>query len=129
MPCGRIRGNHQVNLAQYPKVELHLHFDCAFSYQAVAKIDPSITREAFAQKYIGPVKCSSLADYLKYATGYKLMQTAENLRIVVDDVFDQLAQDNVMYAELRFAPFLHLERGLTPEAVVETVENAVDKAV
>ena len=53
------------------------------------------------------------------------MQTKEQLRLVVLDLFKQLIADNVIYAEMRFAPLLHLQKGLTAEEVVETVNEAV----
>ncbi|HEV8190752.1 MAG TPA: adenosine deaminase, partial [Ktedonobacterales bacterium] len=41
------------------------------------------------------------------------------------DVFEQLRRDGVIYTELRFAPLLHTERGLTPEQVVAAVDAAM----
>ena len=57
------------------------------------------------------------------------MQTKEALQLVVQDVFKQLKADNTLYAEIRFAPFLHLEKGLTPYEVVQTIEAATAEAV
>ena len=54
------------------------------------------------------------------------MQSADALRAVTEDVIEQLADDGVVYAELRFAPLLHLEKGLSPERVVATVERAAE---
>ncbi len=54
-----------------------------------------------------------------------LMQTAEQLRLVTLDAFEQLRRDGVVYAELRFAPLFHTQRGLTPEQVVAAVDAAV----
>jgi adenosine deaminase len=53
------------------------------------------------------------------------MQTENNLKIVVEDLFQQLQEDNVIYAELRFAPLLHVNRGLSAKHVVEIVADAV----
>jgi adenosine deaminase len=61
--------------------------------------------------------------------GIKLMQDAPSLPVVVEDVFEQLAADGVIYAEIRFAPLLHLERGLTAEQVVEAVDRATEAAI
>ena len=33
------------------------------------------------------------------------MQTKESLELVMEDFFDQLIEDNVIYCEIRFAPF------------------------
>jgi adenosine deaminase len=119
-----------MNLRSLPKVELHLHLDCSLSYAVVQKIDPSVTEEAYKRDFIAPPKCNDLVDFLTRAVkGFALMQTTEQLRLVVDDVFEQLAEDNIIYAEIRFAPHLHLQKGLTPHEVVETTEEAVRKAV
>lgn len=40
------------------------------------------------------------------------MQTKEQLRLVTLDLFEQLQADNVIYAELRFAPLQHILKGL-----------------
>lgn len=113
-----------------PKVELHLHLDCSLSYDVVKKIDPSVTSVAYQHDFIAPAKCADLVDFLKRAVkGFSLMQTKEALQWVVEDVFNQLKADNALYAEIRFAPFLHLEKGLTPFEVVKTVEAATAECV
>jgi adenosine deaminase len=118
-----------MNVKAYPKIELHLHLDCSLSYQVVHAIDPSITREVYLQEFVAPARCTNLADFLTRAPkGIALMQTAEHLRLVVKDLFDQLRQDSVLYAEIRFAPLLHTEGGLSPQEVVEVVNTAVDEA-
>jgi adenosine deaminase len=50
------------------------------------------------------------------------MQTEEELRLVTLDLFEQLQGDNILYAEIRFAPLLHTEQGLSAENVVAIVE-------
>jgi adenosine deaminase len=113
-----------------PKVELHLHLDCSLSYDVVSTIDPSVTKEDYAQNYIAPEKCTNLTDFLTRAvTGYRLMQTKEQLQLVVQDLFKQLQADNMVYAEIRFAPLLHIEKGLTPYEVVEATAAATAKAI
>jgi len=115
---------------QLPKVELHLHLDCSLSYEVVCQIDPSVTLEQYRAEFIAPPKCVDLADYLTRAPrGYRLMQTEEQLRLVTLDLFEQLRRDNVLYAEIRYAPLLHLERGLSGRQVVAAVEAATAEAV
>src|SRR5437588_7875410 len=112
-----------------PKVELHLHLDCSLSYVVVSRLNPAITREEYLHDFIAPVRCTNLADFLTRAPkSIALMQTEEGLRLVTFDVFEQLQRDNVVYAEIRFAPLLHTEKGLTAENVVEIVEEATAKA-
>lgn len=112
------------------KVELHLHLDCSLSYAAVTRLAPDITREQYEAEFIAPPQCASLADFLTRAPrGFQLMQTEDSLRIVTEDIFEQLRADNVIYAELRFAPLLHTCKGLTPEAVVAAIDRATEQCI
>jgi adenosine deaminase len=52
------------------------------------------------------------------------MQTEKQLRLVTLDLFEQLAKDNVLYAEIRFAPLLHTDKGLSAREVVSCVAAA-----
>jgi adenosine deaminase len=116
--------------SKFPKVELHLHLDCSLSYNVVKQINPDITYEEYRQSFVAPPKCTDLADYLIRAIkGFELMQTKEQLRLVTLDLFNQLKADNVIYAEMRFAPLQHLQKGLTPVEVVETVNGAVTEGI
>jgi len=118
-----------MDFSVYPKVELHLHLDCSLSYDVVHRINPSITEEAYQHDFIAPAKCTDLADFLtRTPQGIALMQTEEQLRLVVFDLFEQLQRDHLLYVEIRFAPLLHTEKGLSPEQVVETIEKATSQA-
>jgi adenosine deaminase len=113
-----------------PKIELHLHLDCSLSYKVVSRLEPAITEDEYKRRFIAPPKCRDLAECLLSATpAVKLMQSEESLRLVVEDVFEQLVGDGVLYAELRFAPLLHLEQGLTPEKVIATIDRAVENCI
>ena len=113
-----------------PKIELHLHLDCSLSYAVVAQLDPSVTRERYEREFIAPPQCTSLADFLTRAPrGFQLMQDETALQLVVEDLFEQLARDGVIYAEIRFAPLLHLERGMRSASVVETVDRATEACI
>ncbi len=117
------------NFHRFPKVELHLHLDCSLSYPVVSRLNPSVTHKDYLDTFIAPAKCSDLADYLTRARkGIELMQTEEGLRLVTLDLFEQLQKDNVIYAEIRFAPLLHTEGGLTSEGVLAIVEESAKTA-
>src|ERR1700688_4132150 len=120
----------QMEMRFLPKIELHLHLDCSLSFQAVSTLAPSVTREEYLRDYIAPARCANLADFLSRAPMvFRLMQTEDSLRLVVEDVFQQLVEDGVIYAEIRFAPLLHTERGLSPERVVAVVERSVERLI
>ena len=100
------------------------------SFDAVAKLDDSVSLEEYQREFIAPRRCTSLADFLTRAPrGFQLMQDEAALALVVDDVFEQLARDGVIYAEIRFAPLLHVERGLTAEQVVAAVDRATEACI
>lgn len=113
----------------YPKAELHLHLDCSLSYDVVKAIRPETTQEEYNQTYVAPRKCADLAEYIRVVNNsVELMQTKENLQLVTFDLVRQLREENVIYAEIRFAPLLHIEGGLQAEEVVQVIDEALDEA-
>ncbi|OEV03642.1 adenosine deaminase [Streptomyces oceani] len=66
----------------------------------------------------------SLERYLEtFAHTCAVMQTRDALVRVAAECAEDLAADGVVYAEVRYAPEQHLERGLTLEQVVEAVNE------
>lgn len=116
-------------LARLPKLELHLHLDCSPSLAWARQFLPDLTPERFRQEFQLTEKCRDLSVFLsRIPRVLDLMQQAQALSQAVDDLFEQLAVDGVIYAEIRFAPLLHLEAGLTPEQVVTAVDTAIAAA-
>ena len=108
---------------KFPKVELHVHLDCCLSFDALKKISPEISLSTYKEKFIG-TSSNSLKDYIKCADiALEYMQTKQQLEIVVEDLFNQFKSDNIIYAEVRFAPLLHLKKGLNSEEVVKIVSE------
>jgi adenosine deaminase len=122
--------NSKVDIGSLPKVELHQHLDCSLSYEVVQQLNPGITLAEYKRDFIAPAKCTDLADYITRAVkAVDLMQTEEQLRLVTLDVIKQLKKDHVIYAEMRFAPLQHLQKGLTPAQVVQVVNDAVEAGI
>lgn len=114
----------------YPKIELHLHLDCSLSFAVVQQLDPSVTEEIYRCDFIAPTRCNDLVDYIQRAEKpIALMQTPAQLRAVTLDLFDQLKADGLIYAEIRFAPLLHVAKGMTATEVVEAVEAATREGI
>ncbi len=64
----------------------------------------------------------SLEAYLEtFAITVGVLQTAEALTRAASECAEDLADDGVIYAEVRFAPELHTEQGLGLDVVVEAV--------
>jgi adenosine deaminase len=113
-----------------PKVLLHDHLDGglrpatvveladAVGYTALPSRDPA----ELAAWFLGAAHSGSLERYLEtFGHTVAVMQTPDALVRVAAECAEDLAADGVVYAEVRFAPELHVEAGLGLEAVVEAV--------
>ncbi len=119
-----------MKLTELPKIELHVHLDCSLSYEVVSKLEPAITRENYHKYFCSDGSCRNLLDYLKRAVrAVALMQDARALRLVTTDLFDQFQAENVLYAEIRYAPMLHTSGGMKVEEVVRVVDEAVGENI
>ena len=120
------------------KTELHCHLDGSLSLPtirqlaAMAHIDLPASDEELKHHVTAPAHCENLLDYLE-AFDYirPLLQTKEALTLAAYDVAKQAALENVLYIEVRFAPELSMDQGLTvPEtidAVCEGLRQAQDE--
>ena len=115
-----------------PKVLLHDHLDGGLrpativdladetGYAGLPTADPD---ELGAWMTRGASR-KDLVLYLEtFAHTVGVMQTPEALIRVARECAEDLANDGIVYAEVRFAPELHLERGLTLDDVVESVQE------
>lgn len=116
---------------QFPKVDLHCHLDGSVSLATLEKFaekegqDPSQVIQAVA-----PEKCEDLAEYLKsFDFILSLLQTKENLTEAAYDVVRQAAEDGVCYIEIRFAPLLHQQKGLTVPEIISSVCEGIEKGM
>ena len=120
------------------KTELHCHLDGSLSLptirqlSALANIDLPASDEELKHHVTAPANCENLLDYVE-AFDYirPLLQTKEALTLAAYDVAKQAALENVLYIEIRFAPELSMDQGLTvPEtidAVCEGLRQAQDE--
>lgn len=112
-----------------PKAELHCHLDGSIPvevlFNMIKEEDAEIAIKDINEfeSYVTVNKdCNSLKEYLvRFDYPLKVLQTKENLKKVVVEILKAEENDGVRYVELRFAPFLHLEKGITLEEVVEAV--------
>ncbi|HGD6026084.1 TPA: adenosine deaminase [Streptococcus agalactiae] len=124
----------QAALKELAKAELHCHLDGSLSLPAIRKLAnmadiilPSSDKEL--RKYvIAPAQTESLVDYLKTFEFIRpLLQTKEALRFAAYDVARQAALENVIYIEIRFAPELSMDKGLTAsDTVLAVLEGLAD---
>ena len=110
----------------YGLIDLHLHLDGSLSLESVrdlAKMQ-NIPVEPDDEKLlkmlqVGP-DCKDLNEYLeKFAFPGSLLQKPEAITRAVENLRKELKDQGLLYAEIRFAPQLHLLKGLTQRQVVE----------
>jgi adenosine deaminase len=83
---------------------------------------PTKSPEELGRRFVTEASGLDLVRYLEgFAHTVAVMQTAEALERVARECVQDLAEDGVVYAEVRFAPELHTEAGLRLEPVVESV--------
>lgn len=113
----------------FAKIDLHLHLDGSVlpetawelaQLQGVAV--PADTLEEFRRFLIVSADCRSVNEYLKrFELPLQILQDAESLTRVTKELIGLLASQGLAYAEIRFAPQLHLRRGMTQRDAVEAV--------
>ncbi len=113
-----------------PKVLLHDHLDGGLRPQTVLELAhetgyrdlPGDNTEELTRRLTEGAHRGHLEIYLDaFRHTVAVMQTADALRRVAAECAEDLAADGVVYAEVRFAPELHTERGLSLNEVVEAV--------
>src|SRR5256714_2730328 len=113
-----------------PKVLLHDHLDGGLRPRTVLELAqetgyhglPADNEEELTQRLTEGAHRGHLEIYLdafRHTVG--VMQTPEALRRVAAECAEDLAADGIVYAEVRFAPELHTERGLSLDEVVQAV--------
>ncbi len=109
-------------LREIPKVELHVHLDGSVRYETLKEFKNISKEDVMCNN------CKNLEEYLtKFNLPIEIMQSKEMLTRVAKELVEDLKKDNVIYAEVRFAPILHTKH-LSLEEVVESVlEGLRDK--
>jgi adenosine deaminase len=113
-----------------PKALLHDHLDGGLRPSTIVELARDTGYDSLPTRDAGELATwirrgadrKSLELYLEtFAHTVGVMQTPDALARVAAECAEDLAADGVAYAEVRFAPELHVERGLTLDEVVEAV--------
>lgn len=102
-------------------IDLHLHLDGAITLdiaKVLAKLQnqtlPSSSDAELSKLLSIPPDCEDLNEYLRrFDLPISLLQTKESISEAFYLVQEKLIAQNVIYAELRFAPQSFMQRGLS----------------
>lgn len=109
-----------MDIKRLKKVELHVHLDGSLNVDTVANI-LGIDKNSAKEKLVVNSNCKSLNDYLElFDIPNNIMQKKEVLTLVSQELVASFIEDNVIYAEVRFAPNKHTKE-LSLDEVVESV--------
>ncbi|WP_191015279.1 adenosine deaminase [Treponema zioleckii] len=116
-------------------IDLHCHLDGAITKDIAKKlasmqdIDVSnYTDEEFDNLISLDGDCSDLNEFLRcFEFPLSLLQTKESISAAVKLVQEHMKKQGILYLELRFAPQLHCQKGLSQEDVVLAALDGLEK--
>ena len=112
-------------LVALPKVELHCHLDGSLSRNFIEK---RLGRKVSQEELSVSDDCRSLNEYLeKFDLPGQCLMDEEGLREAGYDVLRSMHQENVCYAEVRFAPLLSETSDMDCRKVIEAVIAGMNK--
>lgn len=124
------------SIRSLPKVLLHEHLDGGLRPSTVIELATELGYEGLPTKdssdlakwFHRGAQRGNLPEYLEgFIHTTSVMQTAEALERVAFEFIEDMYNDGVVYAEVRFAPVFHTERGLTQDEVVAAVVAGLER--
>lgn len=120
-----------------PKVLLHDHVDGGLRPQTIIELAseinfslPTDNAEKFQRLIFNSCNERSLEKYLKnFDYTIAVMQSHDNLVRVARECVEDLAEDGIIYAEVRGAPELFTQAGLTVEDVIHATLVGLDEGM
>ncbi len=117
-------------------IDLHAHLDGCITVDIAKKLAalqqitlPSKNDEELLSLLSVPDTCENLNDFLKcFDLPLSLLQTEEALEEAVYLVLSEMQTDGVIYAELRFAPQFHTQKGMTQETAIQAALRGLKKS-
>lgn len=110
---------------RYALVDLHLHLDGSLSMEDVRYMagieDVALPQDSaeLARLLTCPVDCEDLNDYLTcFDLPVSVMQSQTTIAYSVSSLVKRLDAQGLVYAEICYAPQLHLQKGMTQDEVV-----------
>lgn len=123
-------------IQRLPKTDLHLHLDGSLRLHSLVEMArvrrvalPSESEDGLRQ-LVFRERYQDLGEYLQgFAYTVAVLQDAEALERAAFELCEDCFADGVRYAEIRFAPQLHVRRGLEISDVVRAVDRGIGRAM
>lgn len=120
---------------KYAKIDLHLHLDGSLNMPwawETAKKRGVVAPDCTFEEYYDIMHRTEFRTREERMTRFDfpiaIMQTKEDLAASMYHLVETLAEKEVYYAEIRFAPQQHLKEGLTQREVVDAVLSGMNQA-
>jgi len=132
-------GFHEVPFSVFealPKTDLHVHLDGSLRAQTIVELGkkygvslPAPTAAGIEEAVGAGSHFGSLVEYLRgFELTLSVMQTEEGLERTAYELAEDAHRENVRYMEVRYAPMLHTQKGLSLTRVVEAVLSGLRQA-
>lgn len=123
-------------LHEMPKTDLHLHLDGSLRPESIIEMAkeqkvelPTFDLQELKRLIVCGEHTQSLDDYLRgFHIVNLVLQDKEALERAAYEVAEDCAKENVSYIELRYAPMLHTNKGLSYSEIVSAVIAGLRRA-
>lgn len=114
-------------------IDLHLHLDGSLSIedlQFLAERNNVELSDDFPSDVFVPIGCKSLEEYLTcFDLPVSLLQDEFSIAYAVKSLVNRLYESGYIYAEIRFAPQLHTQKGMSQEDAVLSAVSGLKSAL
>ena len=122
-------------IKKLPKVELHCHLDGSLRLNTIIDISkknkiklPSYEPTILSKVISLDKKKVSLEEYIAlFDITLSVMQDESSLERISYELMEDLANDNIYYAEIRFSPILHTKNGMSIEEALKAVKKGLER--
>ena len=123
-----------IDAKKYALVDLHLHLDGSISLQSARNLAKMqgielCSDSELLSKLCVSESCRDLCEYLeKFDFPLSLLQTREAIEEAVYTLCEELLNQGLVYAEIRFAPQLHCQKGLSQQEAAEAAIKGMKRS-
>ena len=122
-----------INYEKFAIADIHLHLDGSLSPKAIIEVAkkehielPTYNEKELVNFLQVPEDCDSLNEYLKrFDLPNLVLQSKYGLNNCTLDLLKRLSDDGVKYCEIRMAPQLSTQKGLSQEDVIKTLTDTL----